>query len=218
MFYVVRTFPVKLYVPNMIDPPRTRREEYTEATRRALLDAARGAFASVGFKDAGIEHISRAARVTRGAFYHHFEDKRALFDAVVTELQAQAAKRIEVVARSKTEVWDRLEAGIDAYLDVCLEPDYARIVVQEGPVVLGPARSREIEEANSTALLAATIGALLKRGELASGDVTLTTQMIDALICRLALLLPEASDADETRAEGRAIIDRFLSTLRPQKK
>jgi AcrR family transcriptional regulator len=105
---------------------RTRREEYTEATRQALLSAGRDAFASEGYQAAGIEAISRAARVTRGAFYHHFEDKKALFDAVVVALQIEAAAKIEARAKTQRKVWDRLTEGIDAYLDVCLEPASSR--------------------------------------------------------------------------------------------
>src|SRR4051812_26055354 len=106
---------------------KTRREEYTEATRQALLAAGRDAFAGEGYQAAGIEAISRAARVTRGAFYHHFEDKKALFDAVVVALQMGAAAKIQERTRGQPNVWHRLTIGIDSYLDICLEPAYARI-------------------------------------------------------------------------------------------
>src|SRR5260221_7575191 len=105
-------------------PERSRREEYTEATRQALLAAGRDIFAREGFQASGIEAISRAARVTRGAFYHHFEDKKALFDAVVVSMQEEAARKVGERARSQRRVWDRLSVGIDAYLDACLEPAY----------------------------------------------------------------------------------------------
>ena len=141
-------------------PIKGRREEYTEATRHALLAAGQEAFARDGYQAAGIEAISRAARVTRGAFYHHYADKKALFDAVVVLLQSDAATKIEARARAQKKIWDRLGAGIDAYLDACLEPAFARIVVQEAPVVLGRERYREIEEAHMYALLKATMRAL----------------------------------------------------------
>src|SRR5260370_38007771 len=110
---------------------RTRREEYTEATRQALLAAGRDAFAGEGYQAAGIEAISRAARVTRGAFYHHFEDKKALFDAVVVVMQEEATARIGERAPAQRKIWDRLSVGIDAYVDVGLEPDYRRIAIQD---------------------------------------------------------------------------------------
>src|SRR5260370_34928835 len=125
--------PVKRYVGCMQEnkAERSRRDEYTEATRQALLAAGRDIFAKEGYQATGIEAISRAARVTRGAFYHHFEDKQALFDAVVVGLQEEATARIGERARTQRKIWDRLNGGIDANLDVCLEPPYRRIVIQE---------------------------------------------------------------------------------------
>jgi AcrR family transcriptional regulator len=216
MYYVMGTSAVKRYVADMETGKafRGRREEYTEATRQALLAAARNAFATDGYQAAGIEEISRAARVTRGAFYHHFEDKKALFEAVVTALQAEASDKIEKRARTKKDIWDRLAVGIDVYLDVCLEPAYARIVVQEAPIVLGNKRFREIEESYPMALLEATLRALKERGQLRFGDIGLLCRMIDAMICKVALLLPEASDPKALRRQGKELVDTLLEAYR----
>ncbi|MBR1213652.1 TetR/AcrR family transcriptional regulator [Bradyrhizobium sp. JYMT SZCCT0180] len=193
---------------------RTRREEYTEATRQALLAAGLVAFAGEGYQAAGIEAISRAARVTRGAFYHHFEDKKALFDAVVVTLQIEAAAKIEARAKTQRKVWDRLTEGIDAYLDACLEPAYGRIVIQEAPAVLGNARYREIEEAYPMALLSATLAALKRQGELDFEDIDLLSRMVDAMICKVALLLPEAENPKKLRARGQKIIASLIEGFR----
>ena len=186
----------KWYVCGMREngPARSRREEYTEATRQALLAAGRHAFASEGYQAAGIETISRAARVTRGAFYHHFEDKKALFDAVVVVMQAEAAAKVQEKARTQRKEWDRLTEGIDAFLDACLEPAYGRIVVQEAPAVLGNTRYREIEEAYPMALLTASLAALKRQGELDFEDIELLSRMIDAMICKVALTLSNLLD------------------------
>lgn len=192
----------------------SRREEYTEATRQALLLNGRRLFAQEGFQATGIEAISLAARVTRGAFYHHFEDKRALFDAVVVSLQIEAAAKIEERTRGEPDLWERLDIGINTYLDICLEPIYRRIVIQEAPVVLGEARYREINEVYPMALLTATLGALRKRGELEFGDVELLSRVVDAMICKVAVLLPETNDPDHVRKEGKGIIDSLLKGFR----
>jgi AcrR family transcriptional regulator len=196
------------------EPARSRREEYTEATRQALLAAGRHAFASEGYQAAGIEAISRAARVTRGAFYHHFDDKKALFDAVVVVMQSEAAAKIEARAKTQRKVWDRLTEGIDAYLDACLEPAYGRIVVQEAPAVLGNARYREIEETYPMALLTATLAALKRQGELDFEDIELLSRMVDAMICKVALMLPEADNPKKLRARAHKIIGSLLGSLR----
>lgn len=193
---------------------RSRREEYTEATRQALLSAGRDIFARQGYQAAGIEAISRAARVTRGAFYHHFSDKKALFDAVVVALQAEAATKTEKAGRAHQKVWDRLRAGIDAYLDVSSDSTYRRIVIQEAPAILGDARCRAIEEAYPMALLTASLNALKRQGELAFDDIDLLGRMIDAMICKLVLLLAEAEDPKKMRARGRKIILSLLDGFR----
>ena len=192
----------------------SRREEYAETTRQALLAAGRAAFAQEGYQAAGIEAISRAARVTRGAFYHHFEDKRALFDAVVVGMQAEAAATIETSARAQRDIWDRLGVGIDAYLEVCLDPAYARIVVQEAPAVLGNARYREIEETSTIALLTATLEALKRKGELDFDDVDLLSRMVDAMICKIAIMLPSADDPDRLRQRGQQVVGSLLAAMR----
>lgn len=193
---------------------RSRRDEYTEATRLALLSAGRQAFARNGYQSSGIETISRAARVTRGAFYHHFEDKKALFDAVVVEMQAEAAAKVEQSARTRRKVWDRLVTGIDAYLDACLDADYARIVIREAPVVLGQPRFQAIEERYPQALLTATLNALKRHGELDFDDISLLSRMVDALICKIAILLPDAANPRALRADGKRVIDGLLDSFR----
>ena len=212
----MRPRPVKRYVACMQEnkAERSRRDEYTEATRQALLSAGRNAFANEGYQAAGIEAISRAARVTRGAFYHHFEDKRALFDAVVVALQAETTARIEEKGRAQRKIWDRMNVGIDAYLDACLEPAYGRIVIQEAPAVLGSKRFQEIEEAYPMALLTASLNALKRDGELDVEDIDLLSRMVDAMICKIALMLPEADHPKKLRERGQKIIGRLLGSFR----
>ena len=112
------------------------------------------------------------------------------------------------------KIWDRLTAGIDAYLDVCLEPAYARIVVQEGAAVLGNERFREIEEAYPMALLTASLNALKRDGELDFEDIDLLGRMVDAMICKIAILLPEAEHPKKLRERGQEIIASLLGVYR----
>jgi AcrR family transcriptional regulator len=193
---------------------RSRRDEYSEATRQALLAAGQDIFAKEGYQAAGIEAISRSARVTRGAFYHHFEDKKALFDAVVVALQADAVSRINARSRTPRRIWDRLFAGIDAYLDVCLEPAYGRIVVQDAPAVLGSSRFQDIEETYPLSLLRASLNALKRDGELVHEDIDLLTGIVDAMICKIALMLPEADNPRRTRERGIKLISALLESFR----
>jgi len=210
------SYPVKRYVGCMQEnkAERSRRDEYTEATRQALLAAGRDIFAKEGYQATGIEAISRAARVTRGAFYHHFEDKKALFDAVVVALQAETTAKIEERGRAQRKIWDRMNIGIDAYLDACLEPAYGRIVIQEAPAVLGGKRYQEIEEAYPMALLKASLNALKRDGEIEFEDIDLLSRMLDAMICKVALMLPGADHPKKLRERGLKIIGSLLGAFR----
>lgn len=118
-----------------------RREE----TRAALLAAGRRIFGRKGFAETGTEEIVAAAKVTRGALYYHFEDKAALFDAVVESVAADILAAIERAALSQGTKVDGLIAGCGAYLDACLAPAFRRIWVVDAPSVLGPERLREID-------------------------------------------------------------------------
>jgi AcrR family transcriptional regulator len=215
MLYDSCTENVKWYVAGMTDRTiRSRRDEYAETTRLALLAAGREAFARDGYHATGVEAIARAVRVTRGAFYHHFKDKTALFDAVVVDLQKEAAAAIEKRAKTKKEIWDRLSEGLDAFLDTCSDPIYGRIVVQQGLAVLGDERFREIEEAYPMALLTATLDALKRRGELSFDNVRVLARMIDAMVCKLAEMILQADNPKIVRREGREVIRCLLEGIR----
>lgn len=79
----------------------------------------------------------RRARVTRGALYHHFKNKQDLFEAVFEELEARAAERVLSAALAQPDAWSQAVAGIDAFLEACLEPRYRRLALQEAPLALG---------------------------------------------------------------------------------
>jgi AcrR family transcriptional regulator len=192
----------------------SRREEYSEATRRALLVTARRLFTEQGFHATGIEAIARATRVTRGALYHHFADKRALFDAVVVELQAEMADTVAAAARAEPDLWARLDVGIEAFFDAAVAPDYRRLVLQEGIAVLGVPRFREIDQAHSLAMLDANLLALRQAGELDFDNVALLSRLIVAMTCEIAMALAEAGDAAALRADARQAVRRILAAFR----
>ena len=128
---------------------RTKHAERSEATRAALVAAARPLFADRGYAHVGTEEIVRAAGVTRGALYHQFRDKLELFAAVVEQLEQELAKRTGVAAMATQQPGApdplaELRAGAEAWLEACTEPEIQRIVLLDGPAVLGWERWREI--------------------------------------------------------------------------
>lgn len=192
---------------------RTRRAEYADATRAALLAAAREIFTREGYQNVAVETISRAARVTRGAFYHHFPDKKMLFEALVVTLQAEAATTIRARAGEQQDAEGQLLAGVTAFLECCMEPAYRRLVIQEGPSVLGSARCREIGEEYPFGLLIASLDALKGKGRFDVENVYLAGRMIGNMICEAALLIEDTEHSAERKQQAIAIIERVLGAF-----
>jgi AcrR family transcriptional regulator len=118
-------------------PGRTRKAEQSEVTRAALVAVARQLFAQQGFADTSVEQIVRTAHVTRGALYHHYRDKHDLFRAVFESVEQELVERLLRAAARTDDPLDRIQRGFDAFLDACLEPAVQRIILIEGPSVLG---------------------------------------------------------------------------------
>jgi len=120
------------------------------ATRAALVGAARPLFAAQGFGGVGTETIVRAAGVSRGALYHQFADKTELFAAVYEAIEEDIVTRLEetIAAARTTDPIEVMSLGADAWLEACAEPEVQRVVLLDGPAVLGWQRWREIDEQN----------------------------------------------------------------------
>src|ERR1700754_860017 len=123
----------------MAAKPQPRRAEHASDTRAALVASARRLFAAQGYDGTGTEQIVADARVTRGALYHHFRDKADLFRAVMAQAAADVAQRLidEQLAAEATSPLDDIRDGVSAFLDVCIGGDFQRIVLVDGPRVLG---------------------------------------------------------------------------------
>src|SRR5438309_1391288 len=116
---------------------RRTQGERSETTRAAIVAAARGLFAEQGFAAVSIEALTGRAAVTRGALYHHFPSKAAVFLAVFEGVETDLAARLAQAADGR-DAWARLQSGARAFLSACLEPEVQRIVLLDAPAVLGP--------------------------------------------------------------------------------
>lgn len=206
-------FNVKSNMARQTSAKHSRRDEHSDATRQALLKAARELFTVRGYQATSIDAVVQKARVTKGALYHHFDDKRALFDAVVVALQAEMTAAVDRDVAGERERWARLKRGIAAFLDACGEASYRRLVIHEAPAVLGMARFREIDD-QSLASFRRAIAALQERGELDFADAGLLTRLLAALVWKSATLLAESGDAAALRRDALAAIDRIVDGFR----
>lgn len=123
------------------------------STRRTLVEVAQGLFTAQGFSATSLDQIVAGAQVTKGALYHHFNGKAALFEAVLDRVEGEAADTIRAAVRDEKDPWDKAAAGLRSFLTVVQEPSYRRIVIQEGPAVLGYERFREQQERSTYAIV-----------------------------------------------------------------
>jgi AcrR family transcriptional regulator len=196
---------------------RSRREQYSDATRAALLEAATRRFATDGFAGTGLEDIAADINATRGAVYHHFASKRALFEAVLTEQEIAAITRTRAAHRAAENPWQGALAAMEAFLDQCVDPVYSRIVWLEGPIALGWAAWQEAEQKYALAHIGDILGELVDEGLLAPIPLETATQITFTVLGTAGLALAQASPADQPRlrAEYADVIGRMISGLRP---
>jgi AcrR family transcriptional regulator len=180
----------------VVDSVKSRRAEYAEQTRAAILDAAAAAFAEQGFTDTSITQIATAARVTKGAVYHHFPDKQALFEAVLHQCNEAALQQIYSAISGKTgDVWETALAALSATLDVSLDRVAARIIYVEGPVGLGWRRWRESEDQYTRRNVRRLLQRLIQAGIYPDDlPVEAMTQLVTGMITHAGISLAEVSD------------------------
>jgi AcrR family transcriptional regulator len=145
-------------------PGTSRRQQYSASTKRALIDVAEDLFTEHGYVATSLDAIVAGARVTKGALYHHFSGKQALFEAVFERVESDAARTIAKSLKGHRDPWEKARAGLGAFLEVIQEPRYRRIVIQEGPAVLGYERYREQEERSTFANVLDIVRAVLSAG------------------------------------------------------
>jgi AcrR family transcriptional regulator len=139
-----------------------RRAQYSSTTKRALVDVAAAQFSDHGYAGTSLDAIVAGARVTKGALYHHFSGKQALFEAVFATVEDDASEQIRKALRGTKDPWAKALAGLNAFLEVVQDPTYQRIVIQEGPAILGYERFREHEERSSYGIVQDIVGSVLE--------------------------------------------------------
>jgi AcrR family transcriptional regulator len=151
-------------VPKVPTVGSSRRAAYSASTKRALVDVAEDLFTEHGYANASLDSIVAGARVTKGALYHHFSGKQALFEAVFERVEADASKTIQRALKDKRDPWEKAMAGVEAFMAIVQEPRYRRIVIAEGPSVLGYERFREQEERSTFAIVVEIVRSVLAAG------------------------------------------------------
>jgi|HubBroStandDraft_1064217.scaffolds.fasta_scaffold63067_1 AcrR family transcriptional regulator len=193
---------------------KSRKEQHTQATRNALLKVARKLFAERGYAETGIEEVARRARVTRGALYHHFRDKQALFAAVFEDEERKLTQGIIAAGIAQPDAWRRMLKGCAAFLDACLDPAVQRIVLIDAPAVLGWERWREVETEHNLRLLGDGLQACIDEGSIEPQPVFALAHMLLGAFNEGAMMIAHASDLAAAKREVDQGVARLFAALK----
>ncbi|WP_351236570.1 TetR/AcrR family transcriptional regulator [Streptomyces sp. NPDC002133] len=193
--------------------PQSTRAQQREQTRQALLREGRRLFAAEGYGAVGLAEIVSAAGVTKGALYHHFAGKAELFRAVLEQVQQEVAERVAATAEAEADPWDQLTAGCQAFLTAGTDPEIQRIMLVDGPAVLGWNEWRALDEANSARHLEEALTALIEAGTVERQPVVPLTHLLSGAMNEAALWLAASGNAGDL-ADTTAALSRMLEALR----
>ena len=193
---------------------KSRQAERSEATRTDLIKAARELFAERGYAAVGTEEIVQSARVTRGALYHHFRDKKDLFRAVHEQMEADIVAAIASQMEGIEDPVELLTTGTRAFLDACMDPAHARVNLLEAPSVLGWAEWREIDMRYGMGLVTAGLQAGMDAGKLRPQPVKPLAHLMLGALGEAAMTIANSPDQKAARDEMEVALLELLEGLR----
>lgn len=194
---------------------RRTQEERSAATREALIAAARKLWGLRGYAEVGTPEIATEAGVTRGAMYHQFTDKAALFRDVVEAVELDVMTRMGTVVATSgaTTPADLIRAAVDAWLEVSGDPEVRQLILLDAPAVLGWAAFRDVAQRYSLGMTEQLISEAIKAGELPQLPVRpLATVLIGALD-EAAMAIATADDQERARQEVGQVLHRIIDGL-----
>lgn len=196
--------------------PQVRRTQAdrSAATRDRLVAEARRLFAAQGFSEVPADAIVAAAGVTRGAMYHQFADKTALFDAVLEAVEADIARRLadSVAAAGISDPVEAMRHAVRTWLQICVEPEIHRIALIDGPSVLGWAHWREVCQRHVFGLVQALLMAGIDLGRIRAQPVRPLAHVLMGASDEAALYVAEATDREQARAAMMEVLDRLIES------
>jgi AcrR family transcriptional regulator len=193
-----------------------RQAERSETTRRELLRVARELFAERGYEGTTLDEVAERTRLTKGALYHHFRDKRELFRAVFEELEKELCDRIVIAAAGAgPDVWEQMRRGVQAFLDAAAgDPAQQRIVLIDGPSVLGWDTWREIDEQYGFGITKASLQSAMDAGVIKRRPVDPLAHIFLAALSEAAIQIARADDPSRAMDEMSSALWALVESLR----
>lgn len=191
-----------------------RSKSETNETIQLLLKVARAHFTDRGYANAALEEIAEEAKVTRGALYHHFKNKQGLFLAVLELVQTEISDRVEREAVSTEDPWDQLLIGCRAFIAAVVEPQNKRIMLIDGPSVVGWEAWREMDEQNSMSHLREQLVMMQEQGILKPVPVDAMTHALSGALNECSLWIAQMPETAVGLEETMDVITGMLKGFR----
>jgi len=192
----------------------TRKAEQSRETQDRLIKAAKELFTTKGYADTAMEDLVAKAGMTRGALYHQYADKRDLFRAVFEAVEAELGQQLAMAVASETDPWLMLRAGARAFLASATEPGIRRIVLVDGPAVLGWEEWRRIDAQHSLGMVRMILEVNIGAGNIPPQPVEPLTHLIVGALNEAALAVAAAEDAAGARESFAVSMEGVLDALR----
>lgn len=193
---------------------KSRRDEYAEQTRAAVVEAAVSLFAANGYAATTIDAVAAEARVAKGGVYHHFANKAELFEAAFIAMEERLLARVTAAINDATDMEQMVLSGIDVFLAECCEPDFRQIALLEAPAALGWARWKAIDEQFFLGLMRGGLDDLASTGRYEIPDGDLTARVLFAALTEAGLAAATAAKPKVEVKRAKAVIGRLLQGLR----
>jgi AcrR family transcriptional regulator len=188
--------------------------ERREATRGAIVKAAKRLFGEHGFAVATMDNVATAAHVAKGAVYHHFKTKEALFEAVFDEVSQDLVAEVDRVARSEKDALAAMAAGTQAYFAACAQDATGQIILRDGPAVLGWERWREIDARHFGGGFPLALARAMDDGVIARQSVEPLSRLLLGAVTEAAVACSAGGDLHKTGAEYARAFRTLLEALR----
>jgi AcrR family transcriptional regulator len=196
-----------------MEPARTRREEYAEATYEALLESAAACFMESGFATTSLDAVAKRARVTKGAIYHHFASKRDLFMAVLDRQEELSARVVERAADEATDPWSAIVAAFDAFLETIADPVYQRLCFVEGPAALGFEEWWACGERYEIGVIRAQLDRVAGAGVLLVEDLDMLAHVLFGAVTAGVLAMARSEDQEPEKERFRTVMLQVMAGL-----
>ena len=200
-----QTKPIENRIPNI---------QRSEQTSAQLIAIARKLFSTRGYADTSLEEIVLKAGMTRGALYHHFEGKKGIFSAVFENALTEIANRVALAEKGQRSIWEKFISCTYAFFEACLDSDLQRIVLIDGPAVLGWDVWRRIDEAKTLDILRSHLKELLDRGIIKPLPLEPLTHLISGAVNETVLWIAGSEDPKKAFDQAWSTINAILGSLR----